>query len=1851
MIKVLGVSVLLYCLCLVVLGILLFLYSAHGLEIEGFQVGGRSGSGSGSGSYITGPEVFVKDCTGTTGSRRTTGSVTECVSIGKNTDRLTYLQRLPVGGSLLSANGRYSLKYRADGMLILYDMATITILWRSNTRGTSTLVASHLINIGAIQARSIYDTVMPWIAVSASGSGSSSGSGSGSGSGSSPPPTYSIPSNSVTTTSAYLQVTDYGDLVVFNAAGSTLWRSNTGDPPPPPRGCIPVPMIYPFTQEDCFELKSILEKNAEVINGTADVVEAPLVANITPNVYMPLYTYIFGDWILANNAPLAVTVIKVVGGVNIYIVEMGQTLKMVADDSVGTAKYYTVPAGAAWSGSITSWNDAMWTSGTSAGTRSDGHYMLHAEGVPIKAVSAILTKPTFIKTPRGRPISMYGSQITNKLPVSATKKVGEVMIYICETFTNHWDRANILMVADDAVGTAKVLAKTGTISIATWADSYWTTATSMGVRTDGRYKIDKDEIFQRSSQGSGSQKPLSRTSDIIAAKASLCNLQPYYNDKTSDNPNGLGCAAYLVSNPNPSSKWKINTGFTSTTGGAAITPPNVTIRGSIANLSDQLIPNMDLTRAVKVNDMIYLGYLLDVQGPFVVSSITPTIVTFTKKYFGPNLTNSIISVVASVGFSGRPAQSTVPLTGPSGPNEKEVYAFGDSASFTLATAKTACESFGGTVATYNQLVDAQSIGAHWCWYTLVQDDTNGNPRVAFPIQTSGTCIGAAKGVSEKTATTAALACYGVKPREGTTYTIPGTATKIPILKFSTPFSPTGTPNDSTVQTLYNAPSLIDGSIYAGTNYITTTNSILPDSLDIGDIIYLEAPCNKYDTDLGDGTCRAYDCNVGEVDTLQNNECQTYRCRGKVNNEKDHIKNSNGTCTVPDQYTPCPKTYEGSSRELSGSANELVTELSDGNICTYNIGVPRTKTYNLRTNSEWKENVDRTYGNFDAYWGGPYLIPNDETPVYPADVGGPRAVQTYSVKQSLSIPSFTYDIIEGGVRGPLVTKTTSNPSYIYPKELGPFIVAFVPSINNIMIRSYDAGGLDANGKFFPVSSEVSRSSANAMLATMTGKLASANTALTSANAALTSANTTLTSANAELARLTTISTNTTEELRLLTASATPVIIELSASLKGFEAQPVTAAAYNRHMSAMDASRALGTLSADYVTANKMKELADKVVIDAANIGPASTAAARASGIVQTASITASNAQSLVNTYTARIASLTSAINALGGGNGVIQNRVPAFTGRQNIRIYKSTYESTKTPASGSTGPKVSLTKKILGCPVGTFGADCAPCPAGKYTLGQYNAGIDNSQCSTCPAGYYCAGATNAMPCAAGHSSSTGQASCTACRAGQTSYDAGLSCSPCAAGYYCIGASAPAACLPGLSSAAGSSSCSTCTAGYYCSGGTVPALCRGGEYSLAGAASCSQCPTGRYSAPGASSCFTCPAGNYLTAGNTRCLKCEQDTYSNAGDTSCGPCAPGLYSNPGDASCSPCSYGATSISCLGKNYTWTNNQDGFLDVPGFSMTLPSVVGVGEPFTVEAIIPGNPASVLFVLTTANRQTHEFTVYSELRFIGFSSVTRYIYTFPGSYSVVPVGESYGRQVITIYNGSNIYSAPSVGEAVVMTLPKCTKAQRYNTSTSSCTDCPAGTTSGAGNKLLCTPCVAGTYAAAGETSCKVCPVGTYSAAGASACTECAPGTSSSVEGAASCSPCAQGTTSPAGAISCAPAECVTGTTSANCLPYTNTIKETGVSVSGPYVIRRGDTTSFTVTGAAPGYAQQRAPYDIQWLVDGVQQFNTCTSPSTCTFTIPAAYRLPDAGRTAKTILIQMRSGVYNLPILSIPTIP
>jgi hypothetical protein len=403
------------------------------------------------------------------------------------------------------------------------------------------------------------------------------------------------------------------------------------------------------------------------------------------------------------------------------------------------------------------------------------------------------------------------------------------------------------------------------------------------------------EKFQSGGSGSGGNS-LIRTTEMAAANATICNLQPLYDS--------LQCAVYIARNgptppvldasvPSLTGRRPTTNYLTNAEGGSGLTLPSVAITGSITNLGTIVsITGGDPTPFVKPNDMIYLGYMIDVQGPYVVASVAANAITLSKKYVGPNLTNTILSVIPTA-MSGSAGQTTPVLEDVSNPSDSggqpEVYSIGRQEFAQQTQAQAACVALGGTLATTAQLRTALNNGANWDELGWISDDGNNkySPRQT-PVPT----------LYVTTAGSGAAICYGVKPSAQTAYT-GYTNSGNPV--YPTPFSSTS----------YYDPQRysIVGTVLPGTSYINTKNTKLPYALGIGDLVYLNGSCNvytgnRYDTDNGDGTCTAYDCNLGEVDLLDGT-CQRYSCK------TGDTTNGDGTCTTPVIYYPCMASYTSS----------------------------------------------------------------------------------------------------------------------------------------------------------------------------------------------------------------------------------------------------------------------------------------------------------------------------------------------------------------------------------------------------------------------------------------------------------------------------------------------------------------------------------------------------------------------------------------------------------------------------------------------------------------------------------------------------------------------------------------------------------------------------------------------------------------------------------------------------------------------------------------------------------------------------------------------------------------------------
>lgn len=125
----------------------------------------------------------------------------------------------------------------------------------------------------------------------------------------------------------------------------------------------------------------------------------------------------------------------------------------------------------------------------------------------------------------------------------------------------------------------------------------------------------------------------------MAAKQVVCNLQQYYNNINlgQDILTPLSCDTYL-SNTTPAADAPPP---------RPPPPPSGVALGSIANNATAITIAGDLTTSVKSGDMIYLGYGTDIQGPFVVLSVTSTAINITKPYVGTDINNAILSVKAA----------------------------------------------------------------------------------------------------------------------------------------------------------------------------------------------------------------------------------------------------------------------------------------------------------------------------------------------------------------------------------------------------------------------------------------------------------------------------------------------------------------------------------------------------------------------------------------------------------------------------------------------------------------------------------------------------------------------------------------------------------------------------------------------------------------------------------------------------------------------------------------------------------------------------------------------------------------------------------------------------------------------------------------------------------------------------------------------------------------------------------------------------------------------------------------------------------------------------------------------------
>ena len=136
----------------------------------------------------------------------------------------------------------------------------------------------------------------------------------------------------------------------------------------------------------------------------------------------------------------------------------------------------------------------------------------------------------------------------------------------------------------------------------------------------------------------------------------------------------------------------------------------------------------------------------------------------TGQIIGVNTSNQVWygSLTGKLSSGSGPRTTSAGLVG-----GMEVYQV--SGSYTAATAATTCSALGATLATTQQVKDAQGAGAGWCSWGWVSDISGNSNLIAFPVQAGLSCANDAPGVLvriQKGTASYAATCYGVKPAQG-----------------------------------------------------------------------------------------------------------------------------------------------------------------------------------------------------------------------------------------------------------------------------------------------------------------------------------------------------------------------------------------------------------------------------------------------------------------------------------------------------------------------------------------------------------------------------------------------------------------------------------------------------------------------------------------------------------------------------------------------------------------------------------------------------------------------------------------------------------------------------------------------------------------------------------------------------------------------------------------------------------------------------------------------------------------------------------------------------------------------------
>lgn len=553
-------------------------------------------------------------------------------------------------------------------------------------------------------------------------------------------------------------------------------------------------------------------------------------------------------------------------------------------------------------------------------------------------------------------------------------------------------------------------------------------------------------------------------------------------------------------------------------------------------------------------------------------------------------------------------------------------------------------------------------------------------------------------------------------------------------------------------------------------------------------------------------------------------------------------------------------------------------------------------------------------------------------------------------------------------------------------------------------------------------------------------------------------------------------------------------------------------------------------------------------------------------------------------------------------------------------------STRCPDhSSSAGGSGNITACVCDDGYYAVGHECAPCPADFYCLAEAK--------TACPAN---SGAPEfssllaACLCDPGHTGDS-SAGCTACPAGTYKTTSGsAACTPCAVNTFSTATArtgACDACAANTVAPEGSDEAADCVAaaGYFHTD-TGVAACPAGTYQpLAGQSACEECGSGFYStatnATSAATCRACPAHSLVPQGSgtqlsdcvcvsgyaghdggpceacapgyykdnsealdpTQCLACPADTYSTTqaatSSSVCLACMADSSAPVGSSSLADCICDAgfrrdadTCVACAAGTV-----QDGTDD----SRCVTCAAGsyevqhtVCEPCAAHSNSPPGATACTCnagyedrggTCTACDAGTYAPSQNSTCQPCAPSTWTASL----ASLSCAACPEHSGSTVTGSTSvQSCVCAAGYAGEAGECTI--CAAGTFHAAGTTTCTSCGADTYSGADGAtaclacgadasagsgatactcdpgytpsgLGCVPCAAGTAkATAGNATCAACAPGSFSGAAATACTPCALNTYQDAAGADACLACPQNSVSPSGSDALADCECVAG---------------------------------------------------------------------------------------------------------------